>query len=144
MKIFYGAVAVVVLAGLAILIPMDTRTSTKVPDEIPAKNADFIVFSKSMGWGPCPPGEKCETSAQVWKSGKFLKEYEFVRTLSKTEMDQIEAVIKQNNLLTLKCEPEQIDDLTFTYIVSDGKTENIFNTPLCKDLFKPIEKILGI
>lgn len=173
MKFLYGAVAVVVLAGLAILIAMNTqtpaslsnddagrvttppidinikdatRTDTDVQKETVLKNnsGDFILFGKTMGWGPCPPGQKCEMSAQVWKSGKFLYNYEFVKTLSKAEMDAIAKIIKDNNLMTLKCEPEQIDDLTFSYRISDGVTENYFDTPLCKDLFKPIEKILGI
>src|SRR6185436_18197891 len=75
---------------------------------------DFVIFSKSEGWGPCPPGQKCESLTQLWKSGNFLKDGILLRTLSQREVDQIVDIIKKNDLMTLTCDREIINDYSFT------------------------------
>lgn len=143
--------AILVLGSWGILRIMDTQQPTPPKDifdemdekeEMLRKEAEaingFVVFSRSDGWGPCPPGETCTENFVLYSSGKFEKNGVLIATLSKSEVDQILTIIKNEKYLSLEDPKIERSDYRTQTSVSDGTAKKTFTNVT----LKPIQDVL--
>lgn len=138
-------VMVLLLLALLVISIMNNLKFDKKSDK------EFVVFSKSESWGPCPPGERCFKEVRLYSDGRLMDTTrglndgaKIIKTLNIEELKKVINIIQSYDLVNINYSSIDIEDYLTTYEISNGKASKIFKDPEIKEPFKKIEKILGL
>ena len=119
-----------------------TTTQTPTPQALSP-----IFYQKDSTWGPCPTGQTCAQTIQLYSSGKLILtgNKEGRQQLSDVELRRIENQIRQSGIMEKDCSNLLYPaDTWYKYTINlDGKSSKIIGyDPICEEVLWQIDKLI--
>ena len=106
--------------------------------------ADYVLYEKYSGWGPCMADHGCWQKTVLYNSGKLSMEGEknLTASLDAKTMDDIRDVIKTSGIMDKECKAGVVMDYGASYNITDGGRVKQIDFPGCEEDLNKIDELI--